>query len=479
MHTRTTWMGRWGWGAVGVALGVFGGSLSAQATDRAVASAERARAAEMASRDRAVERARTTRTPAPDLPWIQEDPANRIYLSAREALNQRRFEEAAGQFAEIRSRYPRSGYVADSYYWEAFARSRVGGQPALRRAVELLETQAQAHPSAATRSDADALRVRIEAQLAQRGDAQAAQTIAREASQPCGPQHEVRLAALSALVNMNADQALPILREVLRSREECSVELRRRAVFLVAQKMTPETVEILLDLAHRDPDPDHEVREQAVFWLHQVRTSEALEALEAILAESDDREIQERAIFAISQRQGDPEAGRVLRAFAERRDVPTDLRANAIFWIGQSGGNAAATYLMDLYGQLDDQELRERAIFAISQSDAPAARDWLVQRALDRGESIENRKNALFWAGQVGALNGEQLSTMYETVDDLEMKKQLIFVSSQRSSADGVDFLMRVAREEEDPDLRQSAIFWLGQSNDPRVPEFLLQLIRG
>ena len=42
-----------------------------------------------------------------------------------------------------------------------------------------------------------------------------------------------------------------------------------------------------------------------------------------------------------------------------------------------------------------------------------------------------------------------------------------------------LDFLMEVARTEEDDELKQRAIFWLGQSNDPRVPDFLLSLIRG
>jgi len=31
----------------------------------------------------------------------------------------------------------------------------------------------------------------------------------------------------------------------------------------------------------------------------------------------------------------------------------------------------------------------------------------------------------------------------------------------------------------DDPELRENAIFWLGQTDDPRVPEFLLNLVRG
>jgi len=317
----------------------------------------------------------------------------------------------------------------------------------------------------------------VEAQLARGGDADAAAEIARQAAGPCNEEQEVRLAALSALMNMNAEQAVPILQEVLQSRDECSVELRRRAVFLLSQKMTDESVDILLDLAHRNPDPDPEVREQAIFWLHQVQTPEALAALESILLESDDADVQERAIFAISQRSDDERAIEVLKSYAERTDIPGELRAHAIFWISQNPDSGGAEYLMELYPRLDDEELKERTIFGISQSPSPEGRAWLLERARDASESIEIRKTSVFWVGQMGGLRAADLEDLYTTLDDVEMKEQVIFVASQSSESEAVDFLMEVARSEQDGELRKRAIFWLGQTNDPRVPAFLLTLI--
>ena len=34
-----------------------------------------------------------------------------------------------------------------------------------------------------------------------------------------------------------------------------------------------------------------------------------------------------------------------------------------------------------------------------------------------------------------------------------------------------------IAKNDKDPELRKKAIFWLGQSHDPRVQQFLLDLI--
>ncbi len=409
--------------------------------------------------------------------WTQVDPAATVYGAARDALNNRRYQDAAATFAQLRKDYPKSIYVGDSYYWQAFSLYRQGSMANYRTAMELLDAQGKSYPEASTRSDADELHVRLEAQLARQGDSRAAEAITRQAAQPCeGGDQEVRAAALSALLNMNADQAMPILKQVLQKRDECSAELRRQAVFLISQKMTPESVEILLDLAHGHPDPDPEVREQAVFWLSQVKTPQALDALLSILADSTDPDVQEKAIFAISQN-GSDRAIEALRQYAERADAPTDLRQNAIFWIGQNPKAGGTKYLMELYPRLKDPDLKEKAILAIAQGHNADSRAWLLDRAKDRSESVDVRKNALFWAGQTGDLTIADLRGLYQTLTDPEMKEQVIFVASQRSGPEGVDFLMDVARNERDTDLRTKATFWLGQSKDPRVAKFLLDLI--
>jgi len=410
-------------------------------------------------------------------PWLQEDPAAKAYATAREALNRGRYPAAAEAFAALRKDYPRSGYVPDSYYWQAFALYRRAGTSNLRAAIELLDQQRTRYPQAGTMEDADDLRVQIESRLARQGDAGAAENITRRAQQSCDQgEQETRAAALSALLNMNADRAIPILKQVLEKRDECSAELRRQAVFLISQKMTDESVDILLDLAHRNPDPDPEVREQAVFWLSQVKSPEALQALESILRESTDQDVQEKAIFAISQH-GSDEAVRVLREYAERTDAPKDLRENAIFWIGQNPRAGGTQYLMELYPRLGDPDLKEKAIFSVAQGKSAESRRWLLERARDASESVDVRKNALFWAGQTGGLTAADLRELYGTLSDREMKEQVIFVASQKDQPESVDFLMDVARNEQDPELKKNAIFWLGQSKDPRVSEFLLSLI--
>ena len=81
----------------------------------------------------------------------QRDAADSVYRAAREALSGGDYPRAAGLFAQITRRFPRSPYAADAMYWEAFARYRQGADENLRSALALLEKQRSLYPKAATR----------------------------------------------------------------------------------------------------------------------------------------------------------------------------------------------------------------------------------------------------------------------------------------------------------------------------------------
>ena len=52
------------------------------------------------------------------------------------------------------------------------------------------------------------------------------------------------------------------------------------------------------------------------------------------------------------------------------------------------------------------------------------------------------------------------------------MKKRAVFALSQLPPDDGVPRLIEVARSHSNPAVRKQAMFWLGQSGDPRALAF-------
>src|SRR5207245_1410826 len=177
-----------------------------------------------------------------------------------------------------------------------------------------------------TLRDGDALLARIQTALAKNGDEAAHRWIIDHAEQDAGvdrtkvrgcpsedDEDDMRVAALNGLLQMDGTSALPILKKVLARRDPCAAGLRRKAVFIVSQKRSAETEDILLDVARHDPDS--EVRQQAVFWLSQVGSDRAVTALDSILRSATDPELQDKAIFALGQiHQG--RAGQILRDYA-------------------------------------------------------------------------------------------------------------------------------------------------------------------
>jgi HEAT repeat protein len=421
----------------------------------------------------------------PPAAWAIMDPADSLYRLARAALRRNDYTRAADLFRQVRDQYPRSEYAPDAYYWEAFALYRAGGKPNLQQAREALRLQRQRHPSVAGGTDPKSLATRVCGALARMGDSECAELItenAGEAAEAGGPvrqgtcpreEDDMRIEALNAVLQMDADRAMPLLKRVLERRDSCSAPLRRKAIFLVSQKHTSETEALLLGAARNDPD--EEVREQAVFWLSQVGTERSVSALDSILRTARDRKLQEKAIFALAQ-VNNTRASAAIREFAERNDVAQELREQAIFWIGQQKRPENAQYLQTLYGRVNSGQLKEKIIFSLSQMGGSENSRWIMNIALDENEAIEARKQALFWAGQTGG-SITDLVALYGRIQNREMKEQLIFVYSQRRDRAAVDKLLDIARNDSDREMRKKALFWLSQSNDPRVADLLQEII--
>jgi HEAT repeat protein len=112
---------------------------------------------------------------------------------------------------------------------------------------------------------------------------------------------------------------------------------------------------------------------------------------------------------------------------------------------------------------------------------ADSATVWpeLLRIARDADVATETRRQAVFWvsqAAEVAATRGLDSLVAEDTIDR-EVREQAVFALSQRPREEGVPALLRIARTHHDPTLRRRAIFWLGQSNDPRALALFEELL--
>ena len=125
---------------------------------------------------------------------------------------------------------------------------------------------------------------------------------------------------------------------------------------------------------------------------------------------------------------------------------------------------------------MTSDELRDQIIQA-SANVGPEMDRWLFSVAVDQKQPVESRKKALFWLGQQRRTSVASLVSFYDRVKDPELREQAIFVLSQRHGPAAVDKLIDIARNDKDVEMRKKALFWLAQKNDPRAKQLLMEII--
>jgi len=146
--------------------------------------------------------------------------------------------------------------------------------------------------------------------------------------------------------------------------------------------------------------------------------------------------------------------------------------------LGVIGTKDATTYLLGLASR-DEPRASEKAIFAAILADSVTIWPDLIKIAKNEDVSRKVRRSAVFWLGQAA---GEAATRgLTDLVDDKnadrDVRESAVFALSQRPHDEGVPALIKIAKQNPDPELRRKAIFWLGQSEDPRALSLFEELL--
>lgn len=138
--------------------------------------------------------------------------------------------------------------------------------------------------------------------------------------------------------------------------------------------------------------------------------------------------------------------------------------------LGRVPAPEAGRYLLGL-ARSGGGQVGERAVFAATLADSVTAWPELLRLAREESVPEATRRSSVFWVSQAAeeaATRGLDSLVGEDTVDR-EVREQAVFALSQRPREEGVPALIRIAKTHSDPEIRRKAIFWLGQSHDPRA----------
>lgn len=149
--------------------------------------------------------------------------------------------------------------------------------------------------------------------------------------------------------------------------------------------------------------------------------------------------------------------------------------------LGEVSPDAGAEWLLSLHERGADPDAAEEALAGavVARGVEPAAR--LIDLARDRTLPSDLRRSALFWVSQEAArgLDATLVGIAADEAEDQDVRDAAVFGLSQRPDDESVPALMDLARTAPHVQTRRSALFWLSQSDDARVPDFFASLILG
>lgn len=427
--------------------------------------------------------------------FVQGEPSDSLYRLAHEMLNRGDWGRAAQMFKDIASKYPNTVYQADLPYYEAYARYKVGTTEELKNAVKLLEPRAgkligvvntstssssyNRYGSRTRDEDVAGLYVRINSALASRGDNNAAGIVAKaaQAGGSCDREEmQIKAEAMGALSQMDPAQALPIVRGVLNKRDECSIELRKKAVFVLGRRGDSEAATLLASTAKSDPSID--VRVDAIGWLPKVQGEAGVNMLEELLRTDQEDRIQ-RAVVRTLNSSDNSRARTSMRALIDRKDAPVSLRIEAVnaFNADRATPDDAA-YLRNLYGRIDNDRVKDAIINAVARIGGVENDQWILTLARNTNESSQFRATAISRLMRSN-IPITDLMKLYEASDSYDIRSRIVSNLENRKETEAADKLIEIMRTTTEKNIKVQAFNALSRRKDPRSAQLLDEIING
>ncbi len=155
-----------------------------------------------------------------------------------------------------------------------------------------------------------------------------------------------------------------------------------------------------------------------------------------------------------------------------------DLKGKPLVWVFGASQSESIAVLGAMYDTLDRKGVKEDAIRAIGiHDDAPGAYAFLVD-VFNTESAKDLREEAIFWIGQQDT--EEALTFIRKAIQNdpsTDVREKAVFGLGQMSLDEALNDLIRLARTETNTEVRKSAIFWLGQKAAKRAKDTIEEVI--
>jgi hypothetical protein len=276
-------------------------------------------------------------------------------------------------------------------------------------------------------------------------------------------------AALSLLGRYGGKAVTPVIIGV--ARNESDLKLRARAISALGATNDDSVIDALREFALNAKESD--IIEASLYALSKHSGERAIPVL-VELASSSNRPttLRKIAISSIATRPGEPAVDALLRIYDA--DQTPEIRRTVIAGFGNRKSERAGAKLLEIARSSDVIELRKAAISALSRRSGESAIDNLLSLYdSEKNEEVKDQIMNAFGSGTVIYASAGMTPGMTTIAPgNLPSRSRL---NDQRV----VTKLIEIARNPQTPmERRKRAIGWLSRSNDPKVLQFLEELLK-
>lgn len=319
---------------------------------------------------------------------------------------------------------------------------------------------------------------------------------------PC----EFKIVVLQALFQTDLQRGIMAATDWLKPGSTQTVRCKGAALTLLSRNGGKAVTPVLLGFARSEPDL--RLRARAISTLGATNDDSVLDALRDFALNSQDNDIVEASLYALSKHTGE-RAITILSDIAVSGKTPAQKKL-AIMSISTRPGEPAVDALFRIYDADQSPETRRAVIwgFANRKSERAGAKLLEIARGSDNIELRKAAVNSISRRGGDKAI--ESLLSLYDSEKNEELKDQIlnslgngsafvvttapVAVAGSGQARVGypgyaginrvndervITKLIAIARDpKESMERRKRAIGWLSRSKDPKVLEFLQELLK-
>lgn len=148
-----------------------------------------------------------------------------------------------------------------------------------------------------------------------------------------------------------------------------------------------------------------------------------------------------------------------------------------VIWLGSAENPQSIELLKKIYEKATITKLKEELIAPIAFHQNPDLVVPFLSGVVTNEQDTELRKSAIFWLGQTHDSGALKFLLKVVGTAPVELRKSAVFSISQMRLPEANQALIDLARQKENREARLEAIFWIGQQGFDQAPKILEQIV--